>query len=149
MRARMSIVFRNNAALSNADLNGLFSAGGVGAGWPAWQKQLDTSDWQPVLSRSLVHVTAYSVDVDSDDARGFLVGFVNIAWDGRDHAFLVDTRVHPRFRHRNIGRDLVARAADAARAAGCSVVHVDFSDELTSFYRACGFVHTAAGLLRL
>jgi len=145
----MTIVFRNNAALANADLNALFSAGGVGAGWPSWQRQPDTSDWQPVLARSLAHVTAYLVDEESEHARGKLVGFVNVAWDGRDHGFILDTRVHPAFRHRKIGRDLVARAADAARAAGCSVLHVDYSQELDAFYVSCGFVRTLAGLLAL
>jgi hypothetical protein len=24
-----------------------------------------------------------------------LIGFVNVAWDGGDHAFLIDTKVHP------------------------------------------------------
>ena len=145
----MTIVYRNNAPLTNADLNALFSAGGVGAGWPSWQKKPDTSDWQPVLARSLVHVSAYLVDVDGDHARGKLVGFVNVAWDGRDHAFVLDTRVHPDFRHRKIGVELVRRGADTARAAGCEVLHVDYSEELTTFYRACGFVHADAGILRL
>jgi ribosomal protein S18 acetylase RimI-like enzyme len=89
--------------LSNAAMNALFSAGGVGAGWPSWQKQPDTSDWQPVLAQSLVYVAAL------DDAA--LVGFVNVAWDGRDHAFLLDTRVHPARRHEGIGRALVQHAA--------------------------------------
>jgi mRNA interferase MazF len=127
--------------LSNAAMNALFSAGGAGAGWPSWQKQPDTSDWQPVLERSLVYVGAL------DGAA--LVGFVNVAWDGRDHAFLLDTRVHPARRHEGIGRALVAHAAAAARAHGCSVLHVDYAPELTRFYAACGFHATDAGLLAL
>ena len=110
-------------------------------GWPAWQTAPDTSDWQPVLARSLVYIGAY--------AAGELVGFVNVAWDGRDHAFLLDPRVHPEYRSRGIGRELVRLAADVAREAGCEVLHVDYTPELTRFYESCGFAPTAAGLIRL
>lgn len=117
-------------------MNALFSVG-----FPSWQTSPDTSDWQPVLAKSLVYVAAF------DGAR--LVGFVNVAWDGRDHAFLLDTRVHPDHRHKGVGKELVARAAAAAKAAGCEVLHVDYSDELDRFYVACGFKHTIAGLIWL
>src|SRR5687767_4695249 len=93
-----------NVPVTNDALNELFSAGGVGAGWPSWQTQPDKSDWRPVLARSVAYVCAF------DDVDDRLIGFVNVAWDGRDHAFLLDTRVHPQHRHRSIGRQLVARA---------------------------------------
>jgi GNAT superfamily N-acetyltransferase len=133
--------FAVDAPVDNAALNALFSAGGVGAGWPSWQQAPDTSDWRPVLARSLAYVCAFADDV--------LVGFVNVAWDGRDHAFLLDVRVHPAHRATGIGRGLVVRAADAARAAGCTVLHVDHTAELAPFYASCGFVPTPAGLLAL
>jgi GNAT superfamily N-acetyltransferase len=132
----VSVAFRLSPPLTNGELNALFSVG-----WPSWQKAPDTSDWQPVLERSLVYLAAF------DSER--LVGFVNVAWDGRDHAFLLDTRVAPEHRGRGLGKELVARAARAAREAGCTVVHVDYSAELEPFYRACGFVPTAAGLIDL
>ena len=44
---------------------------------------------------------------------------------------------------------LVERAAGAAKAAGCAWLHVDFDPELEGFYAGCGFLPTAAGLLRL
>ena len=130
-----------NGPVTSAELNELFSAGGPGAGWPPWQRNADTSDWQPVLSRSLAYVVA------RHDGR--LVGFVNVAWDGRDHAVLLDTRVHPDHRHQQIGVELVRRAARAAAAAGCEVLHVDYDASLTRFYTACGFEPTTAGVLRL
>jgi hypothetical protein len=40
-------------------------------------------------------------------------------------------------------------AAAAAREAGCEWLHVDYEASLTPFYEACGFVPTAAGLIRL
>jgi len=122
--------------VANEILNALFSVG-----WPSWQRGPDTSDWQPVLRRSLVYVCAYDADR--------LVGFVNVATDGRVHAFLLDTRVDPDYRRRGIGREIVARAAEASRAAGCEVLHVDYAPELGPFYAACGFRPTNAGLLRL
>jgi GNAT superfamily N-acetyltransferase len=74
---------------------------------------------------------------------------VNVAWDGRDHAFILDTRVDPDFRMRGIGKELVARAAHEARDAGCEWLHVDYSPELATFYEGCGFRPTAAGLIHL
>lgn len=41
--------------------------------------------FQPILSRSLGHVGAFDGEA--------LVGFVNIAWDGGVHAFILDTCV--------------------------------------------------------
>ena len=81
---------------------------------------------------------------------GALVGFVNVAWDGGVHAFVLDTVVDARAQHRGIGTGLVATAVRHARAAGCEWLHVDFDDHLTEFYvQACGFVPTKAGLVAL
>ena len=135
------IRYKLNDGIANVALNALFSAGSPGDGWPSWQQAPDTSDWQPVLARSLVYVCAYDADT--------LVGFANVAWDGRDHAFLLDPRVHPDYRHRGIGRELVRRAAQAAGEAGCGALHVDYAEELAPFYAACGFTPTSAGLISL
>ncbi|WP_053914029.1 GNAT family N-acetyltransferase [Streptomyces sp. SCSIO 75703] len=81
---------------------------------------------------------------------GSLVGFVNVLGDGGVHAFLLDTVVARRCRTRGVGSALVAKAAEEARAARCTWLHVDFEDHLRPFYLdACGFRATAAGLLRL
>lgn len=95
----------------------------------------------PILARSLVHVGAYD--------GGTLVGFVNVAWDGGVHAFLLDTCVARAHRRRGIATRLVAAAAEAARARGAHWLHVDCEPHLEGFYRACGFGPTAAGLMRL
>jgi hypothetical protein len=79
-----------------------------------------------------------------------LIGFVNVAWDGGFHAFIVDTIVMARVQRQGIGTLLVGLAATKARAAGCGCLHVDFADELRSFYfSSCGFKPTTAGLLPL
>ena len=78
-----------------------------------------------------------------------LVGFVNVVWDGGVHAFLLDTCVHPERQGEGVGVELVRRAADVARGAGCSWLHVDHGRELAAFYAGCGFSPTPAGLLRL
>jgi GNAT superfamily N-acetyltransferase len=132
----MTIEYRVSPPLDNGALNALFSVG-----WPSWQRAPDTSDWQPVLKRSLVYICAFDLER--------LIGFVNVAWDGRDHAFILDTRVDPDFRMRGVGKALVARAANEARDAGCDWLHVDYSPELTTFYERCGFRPTNAGLIHL
>jgi GNAT superfamily N-acetyltransferase len=130
------IDFRVRPALTNGALNALFSVG-----WPSWQQQPDRSDWQPVLAHSLAYVGAF--------ADENLVGFANVAWDGRDHAFLLDPRVHPDYRRRGLGVELVRRCAALAREAGCEWLHVDFAPELARFYDACRFQSTPAGLMHL
>jgi GNAT superfamily N-acetyltransferase len=107
----------------------------------AWGSPLSPGYAEKVLGRSLVHVGAF------DGAR--LVGFVNIAWDGGLHAFLLDTTVHPDVQRRGIATSLVRRAADLARERGAAWLHVDFEPHLEGFYRGCGFRPTGAGLIDL
>ncbi|MDD4904149.1 MAG: GNAT family N-acetyltransferase [Candidatus Bipolaricaulis sp.] len=100
-------------------------------------------DWVgQVEKRSLGWVTA------RDGVK--LAGFVNVAWDGGVHAFLVDTMVARAYRRRGLATRLVKEATERARAAGCEWLHVDFDNELRSFYLdACGFRSTPAGVIRL
>lgn len=103
----------------------------------------EPGSWDRIARHSLGWVTARS-------ANASLTGFVNVAWDGGEHAFLLDPEVRPEYRHRGIGTELVDRAARGARAAGCTWLHVDFEDRLAPFYfDSCRFRSTAAGLLRL
>ena len=94
-----------------------------------------------VLKRNLAHVGAYDVDR--------IVGFVNVAWDGGVHAFLLDTTVHPDFQRQGIATSLVRRAIELARERGAEWLEVDFEPHLGGFYRGCGFRPTAAGLIAL
>ena len=81
---------------------------------------------------------------------GALVGWVNVAWDGSGHAFILDTIVTTSHRRRGVATALVAAATAGARDAGCEWLHVDFEDHLIPFYfDACGFTPTNAGLIRL
>jgi GNAT superfamily N-acetyltransferase len=79
-----------------------------------------------------------------------LAGFVNVAWDGACHAFILDTLVARRVQRQGVGTSLVAMAARQARRAGCEWLHVDFEDQLRPFYfGSCGFRPTEAGLIAL
>jgi ribosomal protein S18 acetylase RimI-like enzyme len=99
--------------------------------------------WDRIRPHSLGWVTARHDD-------GTLIGFVNVAWDGGDHAFLIDAKVRPDHQRRGIGTELVRFAARHAKDAGCEWMEVDFRDQLASFYYdSCGFVPTPAGLLHL
>lgn len=121
-----------NTLLTDAEMNGLCFA--------SWQDHT-SAKFGSVLSRSLAYVTAYNEDE--------LVGFVNLAWDGGEHAFLLDTLVHPDFRHRGIGSELVRQAIQEASLRNIKWVHVDFEPHLRGFYAGCGFRPTEAGLVRL
>jgi GNAT superfamily N-acetyltransferase len=128
----MAVRYQVSPPGTNEALNGLFAAS-----WPEHQWR----DFQPVLSRSLTYICAY--------AGERLIGFVNLAWDGGIHAFLLDTTVHPDRRREGIGLELVRQAVAVARTQGIEWVHVDFEPELRAFYEHCGFVPTDAGLIRL
>ncbi|MFE3461822.1 GNAT family N-acetyltransferase [Nocardiopsis aegyptia] len=79
-----------------------------------------------------------------------LAGFVNVAWDGGAHAFLLDTAVEPDLQRSRVGTGLIAAAVEGARAARCQWLHVDFEPHLSDFYLgACGMRPTRAGLLAL
>ncbi|MEL6891101.1 MAG: GNAT family N-acetyltransferase [Actinomycetota bacterium] len=79
-----------------------------------------------------------------------LVGFVNVISDGFVHAWIQDVMVARAARGAGVGVELVRRAADGARRAGCEWLHVDFDDDLEPFYiDACGFTPSRAGLLEL
>jgi GNAT superfamily N-acetyltransferase len=127
------IDFRVKPDLTNEDLNPLYAVS-----WPhhTW------FDFQPVLRQALTWICAYRPGEE-------LAGFVYLAWDGAQHAFLLEPTVHPDVRRRGVGTELVRRATDAARDAGCDWLHVDYEERLKPFYEACGFTHTEAGLVRL
>ena len=126
------IVYRVSPFVISEDLNALFAA--------AWDGHV-RRNFGPILRRSLAYICAYQ--------RDRLVGFVNVAWDGGVHAFILDTTVHPDVRRRGVGRGLVARAAGEAGEHGAEWLHVDFEPHLKEFYRGCGFRVTDAGLLNL
>lgn len=92
-----------------------------------------------VLHRSLAHAGAY----DGDQ----LVGFVNVAWDGGVHAFVLDTCVRSDHRRQGIASALVRLAAEMAEERGAQCLHVDFEPHLEGFYHGCGFRPTKAGLI--
>jgi ribosomal protein S18 acetylase RimI-like enzyme len=107
----------------------------------AWGSALGSGYVDSVLTRSLLHLGAYEGER--------LIGFVNVAWDGGGHAFLLDTTVHPAFQRQGIAVSLVRRAAELAVERGAEWLHVDFEPHLEGFYAACGFRPTGAGLIKL
>src|SRR5262245_57670526 len=108
--------------LSDADLNDLFSAS-----WPSHSSRA----FAPILQRSLTYFGAFQGTQ--------LIGFVNVAWDGGSHAFLLDPTVLPACRRRGIGLALIAEAVNAATAGGAEWLHVDYESALDHFYRRAGF----------
>ena len=119
----------------NADVNTLHAEGFAHA-------VLDI-DWRAQVERhSLGWVCAFDAER--------LIGFVNVAWDGGVHAFVIDTLVAGDRRHGGIGRRLLEVVERESRRAGCEWLHVDFEEELRDFYvGACGFAPTPAGVIAL
>lgn len=128
----MTIIFEISPAVTDDQLNELFAA--------AWENHRPTT-FQPILARSLLYVCAYEADR--------LVGFVNLAWDGGVHAFLLDTTVHRDYGRRGIGTALVKQAVEASHGRGVEWIHVDYEPHLRDFYEGCGFIPTDAGLIQV
>jgi ribosomal protein S18 acetylase RimI-like enzyme len=131
----MTITCEWRGAFANDAINALHAE--------AFGHRVLVDDWQAQVRR---HSLGWVCARDADR----LVGFVNVAWDGGVHAFILDTMVAGDARHRGVGSALVEMAVREARAAGCEWLHVDFEPDLRPFYlAACGFTPTDAGLLRL
>ncbi|WP_031465454.1 GNAT family N-acetyltransferase [Sciscionella sediminilitoris] len=130
----MDIEYRWRDTVTDPELVELTRAHG-GNTEPGW--------WDRIRPHSLGWVSART-------GQGRLVGFVNVAWDGGDHAFLLDTKTHPEHQRQGIGTALCGHAARGAHRAGCEWLHVDFRPELAPFYfDSCGFTSTSAGLIDL
>ena len=132
------IGFHWRGAFTNGEVNALHAE--------AFETRVFTDeewDWVALTDRhSLGWVTAREGEA--------LVGFVNVVWDGLVHAWLQDTMVAASARHRGVGVGVVRAAQAGAAAAGCEWLHVDFDDDLRTFYfDACGFTPTNAGLIAL
>jgi GNAT superfamily N-acetyltransferase len=126
--------YRWRADVTDAEVNALTRSYG-GAAEDGW--------WERIRSHSLGWATAHLAD-------GTPVGFANVAWDGGDHAFLLDTKTRASHQRRGIATSVVRLAAARAREAGCEWLHVDFEPHLRGFYfDACGFRPTDAGLVHL
>ncbi len=131
-RDPLEVVLRPSAELDDGEVAALFAA--------AWPGGAGFS-FEAARQHSLCWVSAH--------VKKRLVGFVNVAWDGGVHAFLLDTTVHPDYRRRGVGAALVRCATDEARELGAEIVHVDYVPALSSFYQRCGFRPTRAGLMHL
>ena len=128
------VTYRWRGPLTDAELVELVEAHGGNA---------EDSWWDRIRPHSLGWVAAR-------DGEGLLVGFVNVASDGGDHAFLLDPKTRGTHQRRGIGTRVVRFAAQHAKAAGREWLHVDFEPGLARFYfEACGFRPTDAGLIHL
>ncbi len=129
------ITYEWRGVFDNGALNALHAEGFE-------HRVLDDDWWLQVNQHSLGWVCARDQDA--------LVGFVNVAWDGAVHAFILDTLVVENLRRHGIGVELVNVAVRESRAAGCAWLHVDFEEHLRAFYfKGCGFRPTSAGLIAL
>lgn len=122
-------------AFTNDELNALHAEG--------FGHRLLHDDW-------LAQVQRHSLGWVCVRQSGRLAGFVNVAWDGGVHAFVLDTVVAEPLRRKGIARAMVAEAVRQAKAQGCEWLHVDFDPHLRDFYfDACGFRPTDAGVIQL
>jgi GNAT superfamily N-acetyltransferase len=131
----MTVTYEWRGNFDNTEVNALHAEG--------FDHPTLKDDWWTQVNR-------YSLGWVCAREDGELVGFVNVAWDGAVHAFVLDALITARVRRHGIGTELIAVAVRGARAAKCEWLHVDFEAHLKSFYfDACGFTSTNAGLIAL
>ena len=132
----MAVVYEWRGRFDNAEVNALHAE--------AFDHRILEDDWHAQVRKASLGWVCGRRD-------GRLVGFVNVAWDGGVHAFILDTMVSLDARREGIGKDLVAAAVAHTRKTGvCEWLHVDFEDHLRPFYfDTCGFTPTNAGLIAL
>ena len=111
----------------------------IGAAWNGLEAE------QGIVRRLEKHSLAYLCAFEKAE----LVGFVNVAWDGNVHGFILDTTVHPEYQRQGVGIKLVEEAAAVAKERGLEWLQVDYEEELEPFYKACGFRPSKAGLMNL
>jgi len=76
---------------------------------------------------------------------GEMVGFYSLAVLGNARLELNNLAVHPQYRHRQIGRQLVAHAVSEATRLGCGSIEIGIVEEnvrLRKWYEELGFIHT-------
>ncbi|MEV6637444.1 GNAT family N-acetyltransferase [Actinoplanes sp. NPDC051470] len=130
------MIIRSRFPVDDAVLSALHSR--------AFGVPVEVKKWSSQLNR---HALTWLGAFDAGDE---LIGFVQVAWDGGGHAFILDTAVDPAAQGRGVGAALVRTAAAEAKAAGCDWLHVDYEPHLDHFYRdRCGFRPTQAGLISL
>lgn len=129
-RQAANVSYAERLAVDIDELQALFGRAWGGSGKPGYDR---------VLERSFTWVTAH------DDRR--LVGFVNVAWDGGVHFFMLDTTVDPDYQRQGVGTELVRQAIAACRGHG-EWMHVDSDLELMErLYFVAGFDRTDAGVV--
>jgi hypothetical protein len=131
----MNIEYSWRGEFKNDALNHLHAEG--------FEHRFLADDWSAQVTRhSLGWVCAHHSQT--------LVGFVNVAWDGGVHAFILDTVVAEAYRHQGIAIEMLKICTNQAREARCEWLHVDFADPLRGFYfDRCGFERTNGGLIKL
>lgn len=108
-----------------------------------FEHKLCATDWWDKVNR-------FSLGWVCSRSAGKLIGFVNVAWDGGVHAFILDTMVLSDFQRQGIASAMIMEVVKQAKQTGCEWLHVDFVPRLRSFYfDALAFDPTDAGLIAL
>lgn len=98
----MTITYRWRSEFSNEAVNRLHAQA-------FGHRLLQDNWWAQVNRHSLGWVCAYTGQE--------LVGFVNVAWDGAVHAFILDTMVAANYQRQGVAAEMLAICAREARSA--------------------------------
>ena len=103
-----------------------------------WDRSEDT--YQDILDRHYTYYTARNED-------GRLIGYMSVLSDGISDAFLLDLVVHPLYRRKGLGTQIVKKAITDIKTAGIRCVQVTFNTDLETFYKKCGFHIFKGGII--
>lgn len=128
-----SLQYKTHSPLTNDDLNGLF--GRVG-------NKTMSVDFSRILDQSLTWIAGYDGDV--------LMAWINVAWDGFVHAFLVD-RIAMDDEDGAVRSELVRQAIAAIRRDHPTVfkIHADCRPDEIPWLVELGFQQLPGGIVVL
>lgn len=126
------ISYAINPTVSSAELNHLFALS-----WPDHK----LTNFDELLTHAHIYICAYH---DSE-----LIGFAKLISDSGVHGFLLDPTVAPKFRRQGHAQEMIRQILARAKSLSIEWVHVDYEPRLRSFYTACGFAPTEAGLYQV
>ena len=100
-------------------------------GW--WKEDMDPAIIPEIIGGSYLFAVAIEVET------GRSVGTGRVISDGIADAYIQDLVVLPRWRHRGIGRRIVARLLDECKARGITWIGLIAQPGTDGFYRSLGF----------
>lgn len=124
------IVIEQKGKVSDSEIEELRSS----VGWDN-----NTGPFSTISNRLFTYFTARK--------DGKLIGFIDVLSDGIADSYLQDLVIHPKFRRKGIGTELVKKAIRFLQKNNIKFIQVTFNPEYEEFFKRFGFHIYKAGVI--